>query len=71
MKIKYFVELYYYKKDITGEGLQETPQLDNYMLDTTMTAIIATSWDNAKEKILKKYPKTAYIYVHETRNLDI
>jgi hypothetical protein len=71
MKEKYFVELYYYKKNIKESGLQENPNLDNYLPETTMAQVIATSWEEAKNKILQKYPNTAYIYVHETRNIEI
>ena len=71
MKKKYFSELYFYKKDIKEQGLKEEPNLDYYLPNTIMIQVIATSWEEAKDKILKQYSTTAYIYVHETRNIEI
>jgi len=71
MKKKYFAELYFYKNNITKKGLQKEPNLDDYLSDTIMTQIIATSWQEAKAMILKQYPNTAYTYIHETRNIEI
>ncbi len=71
MKKKYFAELYFYKKNIKKQNFKEEPDLDDYLPNTTMTQVVATSWEEAKGKLLKRYPDTAYIYIHETRNTEI
>jgi len=71
MRKKYFLELYFYKKNIKERDFKEVPSLNDYLPRTIMTQVIATSWEQTKNKILKKYPDTAYIYVHEIRNMEI
>lgn len=71
MRQKYYVELYYYKDGIKNLGFKEEPNLDDYKIETVMTEIVSESWEDAKRNLLMKYPNIAYIYVHETRNIDI
>lgn len=71
MRKKYFVELYFHKQENKDQNLDEIPNLDDYSSDTVMIHIVSTTWDEAKSKILNQYPHTAYIYVHETRNIDL
>ncbi len=71
MKTNYFMELYFFKDNVLKNGLDEQPDLDNYQSKTIITNIIATSWEEAKRKILEKYPSAAYIHMHETRSVDI
>lgn len=71
MRKNYYVELYFYKENMRGLGFKEEPDLDNYKLETKMTKVISNSWDTAKEKLLLEFPDVAYIYVHETRNIEI
>jgi hypothetical protein len=71
MRKNYYVELYYYKDNMKELGFKEEPDLDNYKSETKMTKIISNSWDEAKNKLLLEFPNIAYIYVHETRNIDI
>ena len=71
MKINYFMELYFFADNILKTHLDKQPNLDNYKSTTIMTNVIASSWNEAKKKILEKYPSTAYIHMHETRNMDI
>jgi len=71
MRKKYFVELYYYKEDMKALGFKEIPNLDYYKTETTMTEVVSGSWNEAKKKLLNDFPDTAYILVHETRNIDI
>ncbi|MFK7779998.1 MAG: hypothetical protein QM490_02525 [Candidatus Gracilibacteria bacterium] len=65
------MELYFFKDNILKTELDEQPNLDNYKSKTIMTNIIATSWEEAKRKLLVKHPNTAYIHMHETRSIDI
>lgn len=71
MKKKYYVELYFYKENMKELGFKEEPDLDNYKTETKMIEIISNSWIDAKNKLLLEFPAIAYIYVHETRNVDI
>lgn len=71
MRKKYFVELYFYNDNAKKTGLSETPNLDEYTHQTEMMNVVSTNWEDAKKKILNKYPDVAYIYVHETRQIDI
>ncbi len=71
MRKNYYVELYFYKEDMKELGFKEVPDLDNYKYETKMTKVISSSWDEAKNKLLLEFPDIAYIYVHETRNIDI
>lgn len=70
MNKKFFVELYFYKDNSKQKGLSEQPNLDDYKSETIMTSVVSSNWNYAKEQILKKFPETAYIHFHESRNLD-
>jgi len=71
MRQKYFVELYFYTDNSLASGLQETPELNKYKNDTKMVEVISSSWDQAKKKLLLKFPDTAYMHVCETKNIEI
>lgn len=68
---KYYTELYFYENKDENKGLTDTPNLDEYSKSVVVYDVIATSWENAKNKIINKYPDVAYIHTIETRKLDM
>jgi len=71
MKKIYDVEIYYYSDKSRIVELKEEPVLDQYLAETTILQVVSNSWEETKRKILDKFPNAAYIYVHETRNMNI
>lgn len=68
---KYYTELYFYQNKSENKGLSDKPDLDKYSKSVIAYDLSANSWESAKKRILDKYPDIAYIYVVDSKNLDI
>jgi hypothetical protein len=68
---KYYTELYFYANETENKGFTEIPNLDEYSKTVIPFEVSANSWESAKKQIMTKYPNVAYIFVLESKNLDI
>ncbi len=69
---KYSVELYFYSDENQKEEFKNPhtiPDLDMYSKSTIVKNIVADNWQAAKNKIISRFPKIAYIHLLETSSI--